>query len=442
MRHQDPDGASVGPPSLSVIVPVYNGGKEFRACLEAICTSDSSDIELIVVDDGSTDDSAETARGFGATILTTSGRRGPAHARNLGANHARGELLLFLDADVIAHPDTIGRVIAAFQADPQLDALVGSYDDSPAYPDFLSQYKNLMHHFVHQCAQKQASTFWTGCGAIRREVFLRHGGFDESYARPAIEDIELGYRLRQAGCRMVLDGRVQVKHLKRWTFIGLLQTDVLDRGIPWTELILRDRRMPNDLNLQTSQRASVVLVYLLLGMAAIATVVWKGYFLVPLGAMLYFFVGRYWSEGASGPSFVICGSALLVSALAWWYGMRGLIPPVLLASLQLLARLRHPAAGLCYAAFMAVTCLLSVIYLPKNPLVVAVFVTPLLVILLNTPFYRFLATQRGWWFAFTAVPFHLLFFFYCGISFGAGLMRFAWRTWVVRPQSARRDCAD
>ncbi len=69
-------------------------------------------------------------------------------------------------------------------------------------------------------------------------------GFDASYKRPAIEDIELGYRLRHAGRRILLDRDLRVKHLKKWTFWGLLKTDVLDRGIPWTELILRDQRCP------------------------------------------------------------------------------------------------------------------------------------------------------------------------------------------------------
>lgn len=82
--------------------------------------------------------------------------------------------------------------------DTQVDALIGSYDDDPKSPDFISQYRNLMHCSVHQTGRSEASTFWSGCGAIRREVFLESGGFDETYVRPAIEDIELGYRLTRS----------------------------------------------------------------------------------------------------------------------------------------------------------------------------------------------------------------------------------------------------
>ena len=430
---------------LSVIIPVYNGGAAFRSCLERITASALDAMELIVVDDGSTDDSERMARTAGAIVLSTGGRRGPAYARNLGAQQAQGEVLLFLDADVAVHPQTLGGVTAAFESEPELDALIGSYDDAPACPDFLSQYKNLMHHFVHQRAREQASTFWSGCGAIRREVFLRHSGFDESYERPAIEDIELGYRMQQAGCRIVLDSTIQVKHLKQWTFTGLIKSDILDRGIPWTELILRDGRMPNDLNLEISQRVSVALVFLLLGMGAAAAIVWKQFFLIPLFALLFFFLGRYWMEGAgTGDSArsrpYMFGSAAALCGLAWWYRMPGLIPPLLLACLLLTIRHRYSVpygwqrrlASLSFAAIMLVNLVTSMIYLPAHLLVFSVFFATLLVIVLNTQFYLFLAAKRGKQFALAAVPFHLLFFFYCGISFAAGSVRFAWRNWMVR----------
>ena len=116
--------------------------------------------------------------------------------------------------------DTIARIRRRFEMDPRLDALIGSYDDEPASAGFASQYKNLLHHFVHQHGREEAATFWTGCGAIRREVFAAAGGFDESYTRPCIEDIELGHRLRQRGRRIVLDPALQVKHLKHLSVIN------------------------------------------------------------------------------------------------------------------------------------------------------------------------------------------------------------------------------
>ena len=120
-------------------------------------------------------------------------------------------------------PWLIGRVAAYLQSDPGLAAVIGSYDDAPADPRFLSQYRNLLHHYVHQTGHEDASTFWCGCGAIRRAVFLDTGGFNGGFGDPSIEDIEFGYRLRRAGRRIRLAKDVQVTHLKRWTAPSLLR---------------------------------------------------------------------------------------------------------------------------------------------------------------------------------------------------------------------------
>ena len=184
---------------------------------------------------------------------------GPARARNLGAARSQGDILLFLDADVTVRPDTIRVLLGVFEGDPSLTALFGSYDDAPAEADLFSQYRNLLHHYTHMTGNEEASTFWSGCGAVRREAFLSVGGFDERYPRPCIEDVELGYRLRRAGARIRLVKELQVIHLKKWRLLRILRTDLLDRAVPWTRLILRERRFINDLNLKTPARISVAL---------------------------------------------------------------------------------------------------------------------------------------------------------------------------------------
>jgi glycosyltransferase involved in cell wall biosynthesis len=247
--------------TLSVIIPVRDGGLAFRRCLQGVTEASPSSTEIIVVADGDTDGSWRVGKEYGAKVLRIPQPQGPARARNLGAREARGDVLLFLDADVVIHPDVLRQVEAAFRNDPRLTALFGSYDDQPGENNFLSQYKNLFHHYVHQTSREEASTFWSGCGAIRRKVFLELGGFDESYRKPCIEDIELGYRMKRAGYRIRLCKELQVKHLKRWTIHRLLKSDFLARALPWTQLILRDRSLINDLNLRTSNRLGVALIY-------------------------------------------------------------------------------------------------------------------------------------------------------------------------------------
>lgn len=248
---------------ISVIIPVYNGSGFLRRSLAALKTSTHRDFECLVVDDGSSDDSAEVARAAGVEVLSLAERGGPARARNRGAQRAGGEVLAFFDADVCVHPDTLTRIDEHLRAHPAAVAVMGSYDDAPADPSFVSQYKNLFHHYVHQRSRSNAWTFWAGCGAIRRAAFLAAGGFDESYRRPCIEDIELGARLSMQGQRIDLDATIQVTHLKRWTLASLVRTDLFDRAVPWFVLMLRTRHMPPDLNVAHAHRISVVLAWLM-----------------------------------------------------------------------------------------------------------------------------------------------------------------------------------
>lgn len=246
---------------VSVIVPVYNGGPGLERCLSGIRSSIYASYELIVVDNGSTDDSASIANNHGAEVLHCPGPSGPGAARNMGAQDARGAILFFVDADVVVYPETLGDVVKNFAKDSELAAVFGSYDDSPAAQNFLSQYKNLLHHYVHQHASSQACTFWGGCGAIQKDVFRKVGGFDqERYPRPSIEDIELGFRIHSFGYRIFLDKQILAKHLKEWRFFSLLRADILNRAVPWTELILSKYGLVNDLNIQIPQRVSAALV--------------------------------------------------------------------------------------------------------------------------------------------------------------------------------------
>src|SRR4051812_13570821 len=258
--------ASPGPrrPSLSVVIPVQNGGRDFEHCLRRLRASLQAEDELIVIDDGSTDGSAALAESFGAVVLRNATAQGPASARNAGAKAASAPLIFFLDADVAVHPETLGRVVARFASDPGLAALFGSYDDQPTSPGLVSQFRNLLHHYVHQqgsfvAEARPARTFWTGCGAIRRQVFLEFGGFDPRlYRRPAIEDIELGYRLTRAGCRIALCRDIRATHMKRWTLRSMVRTDIFRRGVPWMLLMKRSRVAETDLNVRHGQKVCVV----------------------------------------------------------------------------------------------------------------------------------------------------------------------------------------
>jgi hypothetical protein len=224
---------------MSLIVPATGAPPTLERCLEGIRQSSDPPEEAIVV--------------------TEPLEAGPAAARNAGAAQATGEILVFVDADVIVHRDALARIRAAFAQDPSLTALFGSYDDAPGAPGAVSGFRNLLHHHVHQQAAGPAETFWAGLGAIRRQAFFGAGGFDEvRFPRASIEDVELGMRLVAREAQIRLDPDIQGTHLKRWTLLGMLRTDFARRGVPWVSLLLRSRTMPRHLNLGWRHRLSAV----------------------------------------------------------------------------------------------------------------------------------------------------------------------------------------
>jgi glycosyltransferase involved in cell wall biosynthesis len=242
---------------LSIVIPMYNGSATIRRCLDALFASSRRPDQVIIVDDGSTDNSLAIVREYPVQIVAMpDGPRGAAIARNWGAEHATGDVLIFIDADAAVHRDTLALIERYLTRQPDIDALFGSYDDEPAGQSYISRYKNLLHHYVHQNSKREASSFWTGCGAMRASVFAVSGGFNPAYAM--IEDIELGVRLRRQGYRIWLCHDVQVTHLKEWTFASLLRTDIWGRAVPWTRLILHSGKLPSDLNLNAANRVSAI----------------------------------------------------------------------------------------------------------------------------------------------------------------------------------------
>ncbi|MCB1706628.1 MAG: glycosyltransferase [Halioglobus sp.] len=243
--------------SISVIMPVYNGAEFIVKSLPPLLAMEQRGeiLEVIVVDDGSTDRSRQIAQQLGAIVMSSSGRLGPGGARNEAAETAQGEFLWFVDADVVVHDDAVECLARGFASD-DIVAVFGSYDSDPPAKNFFSRYKNLVHHYYHQRASDEAQTFWSGCGAVRRAAFLDSGGFDvERYQYPSIEDIELGHRLIAAGGRVRLLRDVQCTHLKVWQFGNLIHTEIFRRAIPWSRLILgAGAGIPNDLNVGMSEQ--------------------------------------------------------------------------------------------------------------------------------------------------------------------------------------------
>ncbi len=276
--------------SVGVVIPAHNAAATLSACLDAIKNSSRLPDRIVVVDDGSTDNTAELTQAAGVEVIATpDGPIGGAAARNLGARHVLTDLLIFIDADVAVHRETVERFYQRYLQQPDVDAMFGSYDDSPPQRNVASLFMNLRHHWVHQHSAEQAWTFWSGCGAVRRSAFEAVGGFDVTMRGVSIEDIELGMRLWRAGRHIILDPAIQCTHHKHWTIRQTVRTDIFARAIPWTRLLLRHPDLPADLNLGWSTRLSAMLVWLLLPTILLA--IWTPWAWVGVALILLLVIG-------------------------------------------------------------------------------------------------------------------------------------------------------
>lgn len=251
---------------ISVIMPVYNARRFLERSLPPLVDALKRGriAELIAVDDTSSDGSNELAAQLGARVIPSGGRLGPGGARNIAARTAVGDILWFVDSDVVVADDAIDHIEAAFVSD-DIWAVFGSYDTAPPERNFGSQYKNLLHHHHHQRGSADAETFWAGCGAVRRDRFLQMDGFDAAqFARPSIEDIELGYRIRERGGRILLDRDLLSTHLKRWSVGEVIRVDIFQRALPWSRLMLRRGSVDKGLNVSSAERLRAVLAGVLL----------------------------------------------------------------------------------------------------------------------------------------------------------------------------------
>jgi glycosyltransferase involved in cell wall biosynthesis len=279
--------------SIAVIVPAHQAVNELGQCLDGLFAAGFAHNEITVVDDGSRDGTGDVARAAGVHVLRNASALRPARARNAGVAATESDILVFVDADVVLHPGARDRIAAFFRDEPGYVALIGSYDDDPAAPRWVSRYRNLLHHHVHQTGNREASTFWTGIGAVHRAAFDAAGGLYPVWEN--IEDVEFGFRLIEQGGRIRLDPALQGKHLKDWTLSGMFRTDWKGRALPWTRLLRQRRARTGDLNLSIAHQISAAAVVV----AAVSVM------LVP------FVPGMIWVALAAAAMFVTANARLL-----------------------------------------------------------------------------------------------------------------------------------
>ncbi|MBM4428741.1 MAG: glycosyltransferase family 2 protein [Chloroflexi bacterium] len=234
---------------ISVVIPAYNATSTLHECLHAIGRSDYGEYEVVVVDDGSTDNTAGIATQYGCRVVRLQANVGAAQAKNLGVDEARGDIIVFTDADIVVQPNTLS-LVAENLRDAEVAGVVGLLGPKLRYANFASQFKNLwMYHTYAQLAestdaQRGVGLFFTSIAAIRKHIFVQRNGFDAHYRGASVtEDIEFGQRLLTAGDVVRLDARLTVEHLKHYSLRELLKTD-LQRAFGLTKTWIRKKLEP------------------------------------------------------------------------------------------------------------------------------------------------------------------------------------------------------
>jgi glycosyltransferase involved in cell wall biosynthesis len=212
-------------PSISVIIPNRNGAATLGKCLAAALASRHDNFEVIVVDDGSEDDSVEVIKGFPCRLIRLAQHGGAAKARNTGARHSRGDVLFFTDADCLLQPDSLAIASETLaRAGPQSVA-GGTYTPLPHDRRFFSIFQSVFIHYCETRNPQRPDYLATHALAIPARIFRQSGGFCEEFL-PILEDVEFSHRLRRMGYSLVMNPALQVQHIFDFSLSGSLANAV------------------------------------------------------------------------------------------------------------------------------------------------------------------------------------------------------------------------
>ncbi|XRQ09010.1 glycosyltransferase family 2 protein [Actinomadura welshii] len=179
-----------------MIIPTYNCAKTLPVCLESVLGQTYDRIEITVVDDASTDRSAEIVGRYDCRLIVLPENRGPAVARNFGILASQGDILFFLDADVALAPDAVEKCVGILREHPEYAGVSGIYAPEPLFDDgIVERYQSLHAHYwrIRNAGVVQAGYF--SLGALRRSTVEEVGLFDENLRANYNEDTEYGFRI-------------------------------------------------------------------------------------------------------------------------------------------------------------------------------------------------------------------------------------------------------
>ncbi len=228
---------------ISIVIPTYNASRFIPDLLGSIFKQAVDDMEVIIVDDCSTDNTVELVKKYPVRLIEMEKNGGPARARNRGVREAKGDIIFFLDSDVIVLDGAVRAVKEHFQKNPSAKCVIGICATESLNEGFVPHYM-AMFEYIHLIGtpESKVSVFAPRCGAIKKDFFLEIGGYNESYKGADVEDFELARRINRTD-PIILNDKIRVRH--QFATFKQAVRNYFKRTVMWVHLFFKEKKLDN-----------------------------------------------------------------------------------------------------------------------------------------------------------------------------------------------------
>jgi glycosyltransferase involved in cell wall biosynthesis len=300
---------------ISVVIPNYNNAGTVGKCIESALASDYPNLEVIVVDDCSTDNSLEVINGYPCTLISLGSNKGASIARNTGAQKSSGDIIFFTDSDCLLQKRTLGLISDAITARGDDVIIGGTYTAIPPDDDFFSIFQSVFINYSETKKTDNPDYIATHAMAISARTFRESGGFPEAFL-PIIEDVEFSHRLRREGKRLMMHPEIQVQHIFNFSLLRSLKNAYI-KSKYWTMYSLDNRALTTDSGCASSElKFNVISNFISILLLASWVMFQNSFFIYLIPAVLGLSI--FSSRGIINAFFRARGVTFGISALLYW----------------------------------------------------------------------------------------------------------------------------
>lgn len=226
---------------FSIIIPTYNASQTIKKCLDSVAKQDFPDFETIVVNDCSTDNTREIVNQYQVIQVVLKKNSGPAAARNAGIKKAKGEIIIFIDSDVVfKNSHALSKLTEIFKERPEIDGVIMIKDKIPLNKGLTPLYWAYYKYYLWNQPGEYQTSFTTERSAVKKYIFDKIGYFDEKYKKADVEDFEFGYRMNEQGFKVLIARDIKVLHHFETFKQSIKKT--IKRSWQWIRLFLKRKK--------------------------------------------------------------------------------------------------------------------------------------------------------------------------------------------------------